>query len=84
MAGFGEEIKIGAAGGDGVADQFLAGLVAFGGIDDIEAGVEGGVEKAIDRRLRGVLKTDLGAAVAEDGDVHAGLTQCAFFHTQLS
>ena len=42
---FGEEIELTPARGDGFADQLLAVLVAFRGVDDVEPGIQCAAEQ---------------------------------------
>src|SRR5205823_3002443 len=76
----GEERKLRAPRGDGLADQFLALEVTLGGIDHVEAGVEGVAEQADDGLGGRLLVADLRAAEAEDADAHVRLAKLSRIH----
>jgi AhpD family alkylhydroperoxidase len=84
VAALGQQVDLVPAGPEGHADQGLAVLVALGGVDHVEAGVERGAEQPGDGARARPFVADLGAAEAEDADHHVGLAEAAALHRDRS
>src|SRR5262249_56340888 len=63
-----------------LADQLLAVLVALGGVDDVEAGVQRAVEEPRHRAAAHSLIADLRAPEAEDARFHVRLAELPSLH----
>src|ERR1700730_8835258 len=80
MTAFREEIKFFSALAHGCANQFLAVVITFGGVDHVQTGVERAVQKFGDSLRCGMLITDLRSSETEDRNIHVGLTKATLFH----
>jgi len=80
MAALGKEVVFLASRRYGLPDEILAVYVAFCRVDDIEPGVESGVENLVDRGHRHALVADLGSAEAEGAHLHVRLAESPLFH----
>ena len=78
-----EEVELAPPSAHRASDQRLAVRVALGGVDHVQAGVEGGVQQPRGHRLAHALVADLAAAEAERGDLHVGASEPPPLH-QLS
>src|SRR5438309_1501153 len=83
MAALGEEVELAAPRGDGAADELLAVLVALGGVDDVEPGVEGAAQEAADSPAAHALVADLRAPEAQDAHHHVGAAEPASLHVSF-
>jgi len=80
MAALGEQVKIAAPFAHRLADQFLAIVITFGGVDDVQPSVERAVQQ-FGHRLRGrALIADLRSAESDDGNLHVSLSEPPLFH----
>ena len=77
----GEEIELPAPAADRFADELLAVLVAFGGVDHVEAGVQRAAEQPCHRAAAHSLIADLGAAETQHAHLHVGIAEPSPFHT---
>src|SRR2546423_11400616 len=80
MAALGEKIKFLASTADGLADEFLAIVITFGGVDHVQTGIECAVQQFGYRFRGGVLVSNLGSAEPEDGNVHICFSEAPLFH----
>src|SRR5947209_8471172 len=83
MTALGEQVVVLPALGDRPANHFLALEVAFGGVNDIEAGVQGAAQELGHIFLAGLLVANLRPAEAQHTDVHISLAQVTLFHGWL-
>src|SRR5579872_4295272 len=80
VAAFGEEMKLVAPMRDGFANEPFAVSVTFGGVDDVDAGIERGAKNLCRRFGAGALVADFRAAESEHADIETGFSEDALFH----
>src|SRR6266403_2292754 len=83
MTAFGEEIKFLPSIAHGLTDQFLAPVITFGRINNVQPGIKRTVQQLRDLFLRHIVIADLRSAKSEHANVHVGLAEASFFHGLL-
>jgi hypothetical protein len=78
MPAFGEKEKLSAPFADGIADRFLAALVALRCVDDVNAGVERAVQDLPD--VFDVFARGARAAKTQYGHIHIRSAEAPLFH----
>jgi hypothetical protein len=80
VAALGEQKVLIAPGTHRLADKLFAIDVALRRIDYIQTCVQRAIEQPAGCFKSNALVTDLGSSKAENGDIHAGFSESAFFH----
>src|SRR5262249_17353875 len=80
VAALGEEVEITPTAAHRLPDQDLAVVVALGGVDDGQAGIERAGKEASHGSARCVLITNLGAAETENAHDHVGVAESSPLH----
>src|SRR5262249_11547660 len=80
VAALSEEVDSTPTAAHRLPDQDLAVVVALGGVDDVQAGIERAAQEARHRGARRVLIADLGAAEAEHAHDHVGVAESSPLH----
>src|ERR1700724_3246635 len=83
MAAFGKKEKFFPPSCNGVADQFLTPVITFSRINNVDAGIECGVQKSGGGFGRYIFKPNLRSAEAQNGNIHVRLAEPSFFHRLL-
>jgi len=83
VAAFGYQDDFLAPGAERAAELLFAVAVAFGGIDQVEAGVDRGIEKLRERAPVGAAATALRAAEADSADAKPGASEDSMFDWKL-
>src|SRR6266567_7629722 len=76
-AALGRKIVLGAAVRDKASDPLLAQAVVDGGVDEVDAGVQDGVEEILGVLVRNAAGADLHCAEAERRNLEAGSAEYA-------
>src|SRR5438445_11699520 len=84
MTAFGKEIKFLPSIVHGATDHFLAVVIAFGRINDVQPGIKRTVQQLRDLLVRHIVIADLRSAKSEHTNVHVGLAEASFFHCSRS
>jgi hypothetical protein len=83
VAALGEEVELAAPRANGTADELFAVLVALGGVDHVEPGVERAVQEPGDSAPAHALVADLRASESENARHHVGATEPASLHVSV-
>src|SRR4051794_37857080 len=81
MTALGEEEKIFTAMTHRLPDEFFTGVVAFGGINNVEPFIERALQKCFNSFHGGLLVTNFGPPKPDDRNVHIRFAQPSLFHS---
>src|SRR4051794_16998866 len=81
MTALGEEEKIFTAMTHRLPDEFFTGVVAFGGINNVEPFIERALQKCFNGFHGGLLVTNFGPPKPDDRNVHIRFAQPSLFHS---